>query len=324
MASITHIPLRRLYISNQSINSQGAHRSVIAKANASRRDGLMLVTGVLINQVSQAAFGSDDLPKSSQIEGSCNGPDCIGEINETLNTCSMNLDSCVSTLNDDESHFIAPWEFESDRSEAIEKLIDVATGGAYDPSFIDSPFGVQQTDAAAYIAKGVIAVLRNGEMPEKPKRKLQDAVVPFKGELIDRHTTQGGSEYVRITLYPSEGENESSQDVDPIEIIDAEFLFLKGDSIVNVRAVSRGQPESEGFDRGQISFSTTSGFLVDKNVARRRMEGLRRALRWQLAPVLTDFDPKFNPEVPEIVERIFQPFSEKNNFKPSGEPYPVE
>eukprot|EP00889_Picochlorum_renovo_P004875 jgi/Picre1/31905/NNA_007253.t1 len=305
MASITHIPLRRLYISNQSINSQGEHRSVVAKANASRRDGLMLVTGVLINQVSQAAFGSDDLPKSSQIEGSCNGPDCIGEINETLNTCSMNLDSCVSTLNDDESHFIAPWEFESDRSEAIEKLID-------------------QTDAAAYIAKGVIAVLRNGEMPEKPKRKLQDAVVPFKGELIDRHTTQGGSEYVRITLYPSGGENESSQDVDPIEIIDAEFLFLKGDSIVNVRAVSRGQPESEGFDRGQISFSTTSGFLVDKNVARRRMEGLRRALRWQLAPVLTDFDPKFNPEVPEIVERIFQPFSEKNNFKPSGEPYPVE
>lgn len=34
-----------------------------------------------------------------------------------------------------------------------------------------------------------------------------------------------------------------------------------------------------------------------RNVARRKMEELRQALHWELAPVITDFDPRFNPEV---------------------------
>jgi hypothetical protein len=59
-----------------------------------------------------------------------------------------------------------------------------------------------------------------------------------------------------------------------------------------------------------------------RNVARREMENVRKALRWELAPVITDFDPRFNPAAPLWFERLFQPFAERNAFTPSGEPYP--
>jgi hypothetical protein len=54
------------------------------------------------------------------------------------------------------------------------------------------------------------------------------------------------------------------------------------------------------------------------------METLRTALRWDLAPVLTDFNPQFNGNAPVWVEKIFKPLDDRNNFKPSGVAYPVE
>lgn len=299
--------------------------SVVSRAHGtqvSRRDGLTFLSGLLLfnqfNGDAKATSSDIDLPPPAKI---CDGPDCLGEVNETLNACSMNKASCVSTLNDDEAHFMAPWEFEMDREEAVERLVSVSTGGTYAAQMIEAPFGVSQTDAAAFIAKGVLAVVQNGEMPEKPQRRLKKEIIPFNGHLEERRMTPGGSEYIRITFYPQEG---SGDPIDPVDVIDAEFLFLKGDSIVNVRAVSRKQPESDGFDKGELGLSFTQGFVVDKNIARRQMDKLRKALQWTIAPVLTDFDPKFNAEVPLAVERIFQPFSEKNKFRPSGEAYPVE
>lgn len=61
---------------------------------------------------------------------------------------------------------------------------------------------------------------------------------------------------------------------------------------------------------------------VCRNTARRQLDSLRQALRWQPVPVITDFDPNFNPEVPLWFERLFQPFDDRNNFTPSGEAYP--
>ena len=68
----------------------------------------------------------------------------------------------------------------------------------------------------------------------------------------------------------------------------------------------------------------TQGFVIDKNIARRRMDSLQRALGWQPATVLTDFNPQFNAEVPTVIERVFNPLSGRNAFKPSGIPYPTE
>ena len=46
------------------------------------------------------------------------------------------------------------------REAAVERLIEVATGGRYEAGLIDTPFGISRTDAAAYIAGGVLNVLK--------------------------------------------------------------------------------------------------------------------------------------------------------------------
>ena len=84
------------------------------------------------------------------------------QVNETLNACPLDAASCVSTLNDDEAHFSAPWEFDGSRDAAVAALIAVVTGGQYEAGLIDSFGGIKQTDAAAYIAKGVFAVATGG------------------------------------------------------------------------------------------------------------------------------------------------------------------
>lgn len=38
------------------------------------------------------------------------------------------------------------------------------------------------------------------------------------------------------------------------------------------------------------------------------MEALRKALRWEVVPVMADFDPKFNDEVPLWFEQLYAPF----------------
>lgn len=254
------------------------------------------------------------------------GPDSEGYAggsgNETLNTCSMNKPSCVSTMNDDPAHFVAPWEFESSIEDAVAKLCRVVEGGEYDAPVT----GISNLDAAGYIAKSTVAVFSDpfpkerGVLPERPKvkRAAQSSIVRFKGTVLERSQTPGNSTYVKIRL---EGEGEGS---DPVETLDAEFLFLAGDSIVNVRAVSVVQPEVDGTKSGAFGLSMTQGLVMDKNVARRRMETLRRALGWSPATILTDWDPQFNAEVPTIIEKIFNPFAERNAYKPSGIPYPQD
>lgn len=48
------------------------------------------------------------------------------------------------------------------------------------------------------------------------------------------------------------------------------------------------QPESRGFSfggRGQLALSMSDGLVVDRNIAQRKMEALRKALRWSITPV---------------------------------------
>lgn len=259
------------------------------------------------------------------LEGDC--PDCIGEVNSTLNTCPLSSESCVSTLNDDELHFAAPWQYEGTPATAVDELIRIATGGDYEPGLIAEPFGVSRLEAAGYVVKGVLAVLQNGSMPERPERQRATEIDRFDGRLVERKTTDNGSEYVRIVFGAgdeegNEAENPTQNSLDPSRVLDAEFLFLVNDSIVNIRAKSRGDP---GAKDGELALSFTSGLMIDRNIARRKMEALRTALRWEPAPVITDFDPKFNPEAPVWLEKVFRPFdTERNNFQPSGIPYPTE
>mgnify|MGYP001810501219 CR=1 FL=1 len=43
-----------------------------------------------------------------------------------------------------------------------------------------------------------------------------------------------------------------------------------------------------------------------------------------VAPCHAEFDPQFSAEAPVFVEKLFNPFSGKNSFQPSGYAYPSE
>ena len=50
------------------------------------------------------------------------------QVNDTLNSCAFDADSCISTSNDDKKHFTAPWSYDGDRADAVDHLVAVATG----------------------------------------------------------------------------------------------------------------------------------------------------------------------------------------------------
>ena len=60
-----------------------------------------------------------------------------------------------------------------------------------------------------------------------------------------------------------------------------------------------------------------------RDVARRQLTALRTALRWDVVPVITEWDPRFNTDAPVLVERLFDPFNRRNKFQPSGLSYPA-
>jgi len=229
--------------------------------------------------------------------------ECVGEVEGTLNTCSLDKPSCVSTQNDDEPHFVAPWMYDCGREEAIEQLISVATGGAYDPQLLQAPYGRSRADVASYIVQGTINVILGRPPPEsKPRAQRQEESQPFDGKLLDHHITPDDYEYLRFVFGSSHAESE------PFRVIDAEFVFVPNDDIVALRASSRVQPTGGG--TLNLSF-TESPVVLDQNYSRQQLERLRKALRFEIVPVITDFDPRFNNEKQLWFEKLFDPANER-------------
>ena len=64
------------------------------------------------------------------------------------------------------------------------------------------------------------------QLPAQPKRQQQTGGKPFTGVLAERHATDSGAEYLRLTFgQPAGG---SAEVDDPSRVIDAEFLFPAG------------------------------------------------------------------------------------------------
>lgn len=47
-----------------------------------------------------------------------------------------------------------------------------------------------------------------------------------------------------------------------------------------------------------MALSFSDGLEVDRNTSRRLLQRLRQSLRWEEAPVITGFDPRFNQSQP--------------------------
>lgn len=48
----------------------------------------------------------------------------------------------------------------------------------------------------------------------------------------------------------------------------------------------------------QVGLSFTDGLEINRNTSKRLLLRLRKALRWEEAPVITGFDPRFNQSQP--------------------------
>lgn len=88
---------------------------------------------------------------------------------------------------------------------------------------------------------------------------------------------------------------------------------LAGDNIVDIRTASREDP---GLNASNLTLSLSYGVQYDKNLAKREMEAMRKALHWEQTPVVTDFDPRFNQKRPLFFEKLYQPFlRDKQDFE---------
>lgn len=57
-------------------------------------------------------------------------------------------------------------QFDGDRDAAVARLLEVVSGGNFELGLIESFGGIKQTDAAVYIAKGVLAVATGAEIQQ--------------------------------------------------------------------------------------------------------------------------------------------------------------
>ncbi|KAK9862171.1 hypothetical protein WJX84_010014 [Apatococcus fuscideae] len=117
-----------------------------------RREALGLLAGASLawTQSADAAKPAAPPPPAPPT-GACS--DCVGEIDSTLNACNLQSPSCVSSQNEDESHFEAPWQYEGSQKAAVKRLIKAVTE---EPLNDRSPQGIlvdhhQGSDGSDYV-----------------------------------------------------------------------------------------------------------------------------------------------------------------------------
>uniref|UniRef100_A0A7S1EMV4 Uncharacterized protein n=1 Tax=Ostreococcus mediterraneus TaxID=1486918 RepID=A0A7S1EMV4_9CHLO len=67
---------------------------------------------------------------------------------------------------------------------------------------------------------------------------------------------------------------------------DADFLFIDGDELVDVRVAQRLNGNANAAPAGRFQLSYDEGISFNKNIAALRAEELRIAVGWELIPVI--------------------------------------
>ena len=277
---------------------------------------------------------------SEPIVGDC--PECVGVVNDLLNSCPPETEACVSSQDDDEYHFTAPWAYPGDRATAMRRLVAVATGaetgriageaspGADAGASIDV-YGRDKREVAEFIVGATGAFIRGGgrdSLPPKPpirgapSRGGGGMGVGLVGKVFGADDAGAGSisaTAVRVAAYDEAagyvrlvagndgaGDTAGADSRDAggnLGTFDVELLFWNDDEVVNVRVASRDAPTN-----GRWSLSYVDGVRFNKNAARDIAEALRIALGWEVLPVISEFDPRFNNGKRLWFERALSPF----------------
>lgn len=94
----------------------------------------------------------------------CSGipPDCNQPLHSIYSSCFSEQRGALhhhdTYTRHTATHCPAALQFDGDRDAAVARLLEVVTGGNFELGLIESFGGIKQTDAAVYIAKGVLAV----------------------------------------------------------------------------------------------------------------------------------------------------------------------
>lgn len=194
--------------------------------------------------------------------GDC--PECVGVLNDLLNSCPAESEACVSSQNDDETHFAAPWAYSGARADAMRRVVEVVT----DPN-----------------GRGVdpVSYRTVGKDSSRDKLRVSTSVAAYD--------ESSGYVYLQIAFAEPRRDETVSEDGlgEKTQTFDLELLLWDDDEVVNVRCAARDRPKT-----GTWSLSYVDGVRFSRNAARDVAESVRVALGWEILPVISGFDPRFN------------------------------
>jgi len=241
-------------------------------------------------------------------------PDAFQKDVQYLSSCPEVSESCVSTTNDDEGHFLNPWGFSMSKANAMRELVMVALGNkegegyfSYDEgrdSRVSTAVRGASVGIEAMRKKARESALRDLALEDKGGGDLNTSSMPeMKGPLGDciEYDVNNGKIVLRLFDVPG-GVKDPDIVINESDVFDAEFYFLDNDAIVDVRIAARDAPKG-----GSFALSYDQGIKFEKNRARNLADQIRQKLGWEIVPVIASFDPKWDSKRRMWFEDILDP-----------------
>jgi len=241
-------------------------------------------------------------------------PDAFQKDVQYLSSCPEVSESCVSTTNDDQAHFLNPWGFSMSKANAMRELVMVALGNkegegyfSYDEgrdSRVSTAVRGASVGIEAMRKKARESALRDLALEDKGGGDLNTSSMPeMKGPLGDciEYDVNNGKIVLRLFDVPG-GVKDPDIVINESDVFDAEFYFLDNDAIVDVRIAARDAPKG-----GTFALSYDQGIKFEKNRARNLADQIRQKLGWEIVPVIASFDPKWDSKRRMWFEDILDP-----------------
>lgn len=241
-------------------------------------------------------------------------PDAFQKDVQYLSSCPEVSESCVSTTNDDQAHFLNPWGFSMSKANAMRELVMVALGNkegegyfSYDEgrdSRVSTAVRGASVGIEAMRKKARESALRDLALEDKGGGDLNTSSMPeMKGPLGDciEYDVNNGKIVLRLFDVPG-GVKDPDIVINESDVFDAEFYFLDNDAIVDVRIAARDAPKG-----GSFALSYDQGIKFEKNRARNLADQIRQKLGWEIVPVIASFDPKWDSKRRMWFEDILDP-----------------
>ena len=234
-----------------------------------------------------------------------------------LSSCAEVSESCVSTTNDDEGHFINPWAFSTSKTEAMREFVAVALGNKEEravsraiPAVRGASVGIEamRKKARESALRDLALEERDGEgdNDSNSSSSSSNIIMPeMKGPLGDCVEFDINNGKIVLRLFDVAGgvnSNDADVVINESDVFDAEFYFLDNDAIVDIRIAARDAPKG-----GSFALSYDKGIKFEKNRARKLADTIRQKLGWEIVPVIASFDPKWDSKRRMWFEDILDP-----------------